>query len=393
MLDKFFKNNNTQYSPLLFLASLWAWWTSVMFFMYLMFLTNHTDLPIPTFDSLKIYFTNFDIIFVLLIIFSAVWILFFAFLHFKLLFWNLSKLKEFKKTKEYEKLKSWNWEVTLMALPLTLAMTLNVSFIIGAVFIPWLWWIVEFLFPFALLWFFLIWILALKIFSEYFIRLIVKWDFDFVSNNNLSQMMAIFAFSMIWVWFAAPAAMSQNLWSSTIWFIFFIFFITIAVFFAILKIIFWFKSIFEHGLSREASPSIWILIPILTLIWISFVRQSHSLENNFDLSHNSTTFFVLTTIIVSLQFMFWYIWYKVMKINWYFKDYLNWDLKSSWSYALICPWVALFVFWFFFLHLGLVKTWVIDKYWVVYFIFLLFFIYIQFITIRTFFKLNKKMFR
>lgn len=386
-----FKNTNTNYSPLLFLASLWAWWTSIMFFMYIMFLTQH-DTAIPTFSTLKNYFVDFDLLYVILIIVSALWILYFAFLHFKLLFWNLKKFKEFKKTEAFWKLKSWNAEVSLMAIPLTLAMSLNVSFIIWAVFIPWLRTIVEYLFPLALLGFFLIWLLALKIFSDYFVRLIVNWDFDFVNNNNLSQMIAIFAFSMVWVGFAAPAAMSHNLVISTIWLIFSIFFITISIFFAVLKIVFWFKSIFEHGISKEASPSFWVIIPFLTLIWISFVRQNHSLEHNFSMENNTWTFFILTTVIISLQLMFWYLWYKIMRSNLYFKEYLYWDKKSPWSYALVCPWVALVVFWFFFLHLWLVKTWLVDKFWFVYFIFLWLLAYLQFITIKTLFILNKKMF-
>jgi hypothetical protein len=55
---------------------------------------------------------------------------FFAFKHFQLLIWNLKKYFELRKTKEFTKLKTSNAEVTLMNLPLTLAMSINVLFMI-----------------------------------------------------------------------------------------------------------------------------------------------------------------------------------------------------------------------------------------------------------------------
>jgi len=386
------KNKELNYSPLLFLASLWAWWISVSFFMYLMFLTKHKKTPIPTFDTIifQFFWENTNIFLKLLIIIAILWILFFAFKHFQMLFWNLKNFLKYKKTKNFLNLKSSNKEVQLMILPLTFAMSVNVLFIIWAVFIPNLWNIIKYLFPFSLLAFWIIWIFALKIFWEYLTRIIDTKSFDFAENNNFSQMIAIFAFAMIWVWFWASAAMSNTKTSAIIWLIWSIFFITITIFFWIIKIILGFKSILKNWINQENSPTLWIIIPILTLIWISFVRQSHSLEHNLHIQMSSWKFFILTTILFSLQIIFWYIWYKVMKKNNYFNDYINWEKKSFWSYALICPWVALVVFWFFFLHLGLVKTWIIQKFGIIYFFLLIPLIYIQIKTIKIFFKLNKK---
>ena len=382
------------YTPVLFLSSLWAWWLSISFFMYLMFMTEHKTL-IPTFDTLSVYFLNSQdssIWIKILIIISIIWILFFAFKHFQLLFWNLKQFFSFKKTEEYKALKSSNQEVSLMAIPLTLAMTINVIFVLWAVFIPKLWTVVEYLFPMALLAFAAVWFLALKIYLEYFSRLILKWDLDFVKNNNLTQMVAVFAFSMIWVWFAAPAAMSHTELTAVIGLIWSIFFITISIVLAILKFILWFKSIFEHWINKEAAPTLWILIPILTLIWISLIRQTHWFNHTFGSQIIAHDNFVLTTVIISLQLFFWFIWYKVMKANNYFEEFVNWDKRSPWSFALICPWVAFFVFWFFFIHIGFVKTWLVEPGSITYFLMLLPLIYIQFITIKVMFKLTKKIF-
>lgn len=45
----------------------------------------------------------------------------------------------------------------------------------------------------------LVGILALAIFGEYFTRILTTSSFDFIQNNNLSQMIAMFAFAMVGV--------------------------------------------------------------------------------------------------------------------------------------------------------------------------------------------------
>ena len=396
-----------EYNPLFLLAALWPGWMSIVFFMYLMFIVprDTKDFVIPTFDSLKIYFTtggNENIAFKILIVLSVLWIMFFAFKHLQLLVWNLKRYFEFKKTKQYEVIKTGNAEVTLMALPLTLAMTINVVFVLWAVFVPGLWWVVDYLFPLAIISFWAVWILALRTFWEYFSRLMIqKWNSDFVDNNSLSQMVSVFAFVMIAVWFAASAAMwnpefmiwNIEVWKITIllWLWGSIFFVTIAIFLSFLKVILGFKAIFKYWLDEVASPTLWIMIPILTLIWITFVRQSHWLHEIWGHTIPST-FIVLTSVIISLQILFWYLGYKVMKANKYFEKFIYGKEKSVWSYALICPWVALVVLGFFFLHLGLVKSGVVPKFGYTYFVFLIPLVYLQFKTIAIMLRLNKKFF-
>jgi len=386
------KKEKTPYSPLFFLASLWAGWTSVMFFMYLMFMTKHPNTPVPTFDSILLNFTDWNLIMKVMIIFSIIWIIFFAFKHIQLLIWNIKKFNKLKKSENYKDFESGNKAVQIMAYPLTLAMTVNVFFILWAVFIPKLWIIVEFLFPGALIAFWLIWIFALRTFGSYMTRLLTTPSFDFVKNNNLWQMLAIFAFTMVWVGFAASAAMSANEITAILWLLGSIFFMTIGIFFGILKVILWFKSILKYWINKEMSPTLWIIIPILTLIWITYIRQSHWLHETFAVHSDKMSSLIFITAIWSLQLIFGYMWRKVMNSNGYFDEYLNWDKKSPWSYALVCPWVALVVLSFFFLHKGLVMNWVVDMFGVAYFIILTPIIYLQFITIRTIFKLNKKMF-
>lgn len=361
-------------------------------------MTEHFNTAIPTFNTLANYLRYYNDLSIwtwysILIILSCFLILFFAFKHFQLLVINITKFLEYKKTKDYEKLKTSNSEVNLMSIPLTFAMSINVLFILWALFVPNLWNVVEYLFPFAILWFLVVWFFALKIFLDYFTRLLLTKSFDFVWNNTLWQMISVFAFAMVWVWFAAPVAMSWVKTTIAVSLIFSLFFITLAFFFWFIKIILWFKSILKQWLDKESSPTLWIIIPVLTLIWISLVRQQHWLHQGFDINIENWTLFVLTTIIFSLQSIFWFMGYKVMKANNYFKDYVSWKKKSASSFSLICPWVALVVFWFFFLHLWFVKNEIFWKFTLMYLLLLLPIMYVQYITVITIFKLNKKFFK
>lgn len=378
-----------KFSPICFLSSLGAGGLSVSFFMYLMFLVPHPNSPMATYDFIIPALLKGDWL-SFVTSFSLAFIIAFAFLHFTLLFWNTKQFFLYKKTKVYQELLSSNSQITLMILPLTYAMTINVCFILGAVFIPGLWGVVEYLFPFALIGFVVIGFFALKIFFEYFSRLLIKGDFDFSKNNNLSQMISIFAFSMVAVGFAAPGAMSHNLIVNSIGIFGALFFASLSLLLIVIKFTIGFKNMFEKGVSLESAPSIWIVIPILTLLGITFIRISFGLEHNYSTPLNKSSLFILTSIILSLQIIFGILGYLVMKRMGYFEKYIESTNKSAISFSLICPGVAFFVFGMFFVNFGLAYNGIISKYSIAYFMFMLPFVYVQIKTIIYFFKLYKK---
>jgi hypothetical protein len=378
-----------KFSPMCFLSSLGAGGLSVSFFMYLMFLVPHPNTPMATYDFIMPALLKGDWL-SFVVSFSLVFIIAFAFLHFKLLIWNTKQYNLYKKTASYQELINSNSQITLMTLPLTYAMTINVCFVLGAVFVPGLWGIVEFLFPFALIGFMVVGYFALKIFLEYFSRLLIKGDFDFSKNNNLSQMISIFALSMIAVGFAAPGAMSHNLVINSIGIFGALFFASLAVLLMFIKLTMGFKDMFEKGLGLEAAPSIWILIPILTLLGITFIRVSFGLEHNYSTPLAKSSLFVFTSIVLSLQIIFGILGYMIMKKMGYFEKYIESSDKSAISFALICPGVAFFVFGMFFVNFGLTYNGIITKYSIAYFIIMIPFIYVQIKTIIYFFKLYKK---
>ena len=378
-----------KFSPMCFLSALGAGGLSVSFFMYLMFLVPHPNTPLATYDFVVSALLKGDWL-SLVTAFSLVFIIAFAYLHFKLLVWNTKQFNLYKKSKNYEDLLNSNSQITLMTIPLTYTMTINVCFILGAVFVPGLWGVVEYLFPFALIAFAIAGYFALKIFINYFTRLLTKGDFDFSKNNNLSQMISIFAFSMVAVGFAAPAAMSHNIIINSIGIFAALFFATIAVLFMFIQITIGFKNMLELGLGLETAPSIWIIIPILTLLGITIIRILFSLEHNFNAPMSKSSLFVLTSIILSLQIVFGILGYIVMKKMGYFEKYIESANRSAISFALICPGVAIMVFGMFFINYGLVFNNIVEKYSIAHFIVIVPFFYIQMKTISYFFKLYKK---
>ena len=378
-----------KYLPTCFLSSLGAGGLSVSFFMYLMFLVPHPTTPMATYDFIMPALMKADWL-SFVISFSLVFIVVFAFLHFKLLIWNTKQFNLYKKTDAYKSLINSNAQISLMTLPLTFAMTINVCFVLGAVFIPGLWGVVEYLFPFALIGFIVVGYFALKIFFEYFSRLLTTGDFDFSKNNNLSQMISIFALSMIAVGFAAPGAMSHNIIVNSIGIFGALFFASLAMLLMLIKLTIGFKNMLEQGLNLEAAPSIWIIIPILTLLGITFIRVSFGLEHNYETPLNKSSLFVFTSFVLSLQIIFGILGYMVMKKMGYFEKFIESNEKSALSFALICPGVAFFVFGMFFVNFGLSFNGIVDKYSLAYFLFMLPFIYIQIKTIIYFFKLYKK---
>lgn len=379
-----------KFNPMCFLASLGAGGLSVSFFMYLMFLVPHKDTPMATFNHIfpeliKGTWLSF------LIALALFGIILFSFFHFKLLIWNTKQFNLYKKSENYKTLITSNAEITLMTIPLTYAMTINVCFVLGAVFVPNLWSIVEYMFPFALLGFVIAGYYALKIVFTYFSRLLVTGDFDFTKNNNLSQMISIFALAMVSVGFAAPGAMSHNIVINALGIFGAIFFGSFAILLLIIKITMGFKNMFEQGISLEASPSLWIILPILTLLGIMMIRVSFGLDHNFDSNMSKSSLFTLTSTILSIQIIFGILGYKVMKMNRYFETYVEEEkTRSSVSFALICPGVAFFVFGMFFINFGLTFNEVIAKYSLTYFLLMIPFIFIQYKTIIYFFKLKRK---
>ena len=351
------------YSPLYFLASLGAGGLAVTFFMYLMFWVPHSGKPVPTFEDISAAFQTGGTPMQAAIIIAVLGIAAMAFLNVKSLIWNLSAFSAFKKTDGYQKLINSNAESTIMAMPLALAMTVNAMFIVGLVFVPGLWSIIEYLFPLALVAFALIAVLAFRILAQFLGRILSQGGiFDVTANNSFAQMLPAFALSMVAVGFSAPAAMSGNTTTVGISLVLSTFIGTAAIVYALIAIFTAFNSMLHHGTAKEAGPTLMVVVPIMTVLGIMFLRQNHGLHATFDIHGSPAETMVFLARLLSIQIVFLMLGMLVLRRQGYFTDFVFGSKTSPGSYALVCPGVALAVMIHFFVNKGLVGAGVIDKF-------------------------------
>lgn len=380
-----------RYSPLFFLSSLGAGGLAVSFFMYLMWMTPRPGQPIPSFSTLVPAFQEGGLAMQAMIVVSLLGFLYFAATHVRLLAWNLRQAAAWKKTEAYAAFRKGNAESQLMVVPLTLAMTVNVAFIAGAVFVPGLWGIAEYLFPFAILAFAAIGAYALSIFSGFLGRVLTEGGFNCAKNNSLGQMLSVFALAMVGVGFSASAAMSHNAVTSAIAFMGAALFVTAALVMGAIMLVLGFRAMMENKADKETAPTLWIVIPFVTVAGIAIYRLNMALMHNFGVEWAPGSVFSYLTFLLSLQLVFGLIGYAVMKRFGYFEHYIAGEGRSPGSFALICPGVALFVFANFFINPGLVGIGLVEAYSPVYFALYLPLVALQLKTIQVYWKLNAKL--
>jgi hypothetical protein len=376
------------FNPQQFLAALGAGGLAISFFLYPMFMVPHPETPMVNFEALQAVFQGQNPLLSTLLAIDLIAVAIFAFVHFHLLVKSLIAYRRYRLSSNYEVLRRSNREVSLMAIPLTLSMSVNVVFVLGSLFIPGLWSVVEWLFPAALVVYALTGLYALRIYGAYFSRLLINGDFNFDENNNLSQLLAIFAFSMIATGLAGPGAMSHSLTVNALGIFGSLFFLSLAALLAVVKLVLGMKSMLRQGISTKSSYTLWILIPILTLFGISVIRITMGLHHGFEAPLSKPGLFVFTSVVFSLEILVGILGYRVMKQLGYFDEYLRGDRRDAGSFALICPGVAFFVFGFFFIIFGLVKNGLVTPMSPGFFLLLAPLIWVQMKTIAVFLKLN-----
>ena len=382
------------YSPLYFLASLGAGGLAVTFFMYLMFWVPHPGQPVPVFEDIMAAFQSGGLPLKAAIGVAVTGIAGFAFLNIKLLVWNLSQLSAFSKTEKFDKLVNSNAETTLLAMPLALAMTVNAMFILGLVFVPGLWGVVEYLFPLALVAFTLIGWIAFRRIGAFLGRVLSEGGvFDVTANNSFAQLLPAFALSMIAVGLAAPAAMSTVPLTVGVSLILSITVGTIAALYAVVAAVLAFNSMLHHGTAKESAPTLMVVVPILTVLGIMMLRQNHGLHTTFEATGAPADNLMMTTMILAVQGVFVALGLLVLRRQGYADAYLRGDGNSPGAYALVCPGVALSVMTHFWINKGLVGAGLVAKFGVAYWAFSGVAIAFQVAMIALVFHLNRRHFR
>ena len=355
------------YSPIYFLAALGAGGITVSFFMFLMFWVAHPNQPVPVFEDIVGAFSTGGTALQAAIVVARVGIAVFAFMNVKSLIWNLRSLSAFKQTPAYDALRHTNAEATLLAMPLALAMTVNALFIVGLVFVPGLWSVVEYLFPAALIAFALIGVLALRMMGAFLGRVLARGGvFDVTAHNSFAQLLPAFSLAMVAVGFAAPAAMSTSSATVAVALMLSTFFGVAAILYTVIAAITAFASMLQHGTARESGPTLMIIVPIVTVLGIMFLRQDHGLHVAFDVHAQPGETMIFLARLLSIQVAFLLLGTVVMRRQGYFSDFVLGSKTSPGSYALVCPAVALSVMVHFFANKGLVAAGAIEKFGVAY---------------------------
>lgn len=366
------------WSALHFLAALGAGGMVVSFFMYFLFWVPHLDKPIPVYEDWMSYLQVAGLHMKGMLILGLVGILLFGWLHFKWLLLNFRQYCLFKADGNMKKIVGTNAHTQLMAMPLTYAMCVNASFIIAVMFIPGLWGIIEYLFPASILIFLMLGIWASRIYLNFFSHVLHHGSFDNTANNSLSQLLPSFAFAMIGVGLAAPAAMSHNNMIVGISYLLSTFFITGSLFLGMINLIIGMNDLFKEGASISSLPTLWIVIPILTTAGIAIMRLSHGLHA-LELGYGASNY-ILLTVIFSIQIMFLLMGWAIMRKMNYFHKLLNQKESGPITLALICPGVAFIVMGHFILNNVMVKSEIISKFGIIYICISFLLIILQFIT-------------
>lgn len=379
------------------LAALGAAGMTASFFFLINYMTVHPGKAFIDFDTLMAsHIAQIDPLSLLIQLYIG-GVIVAATLHFVLLARWLKGFSVFKQSQAYQNLVNSNSEVQLMAIPLTLAMSMNVLFILGALFIPGLFdqitvfgltmQLIDPLFIMAGLYFTAILTLALKIFGNYFLRLI-DGELDFLQNANLSQLLALFSFGMIGVGFGALGFSNiptVAFIGTTLAYIV----IGLTVMLSLIKFVLGFKSMFEHGVTTNATVTLLVPITVIAMIMIGAFRADIGILHALGGDRNSAYHLSLFTIGLGVSLLIGIFALAAMRKKGFFTA-LDQNKTDAGALVMVCPGFSLEALMVLWLSAGLVHSGIVTHGSTVYFMMWTPMLILQWITIRLFFKLLKQ---
>ena len=381
------------WSPLYFLASVGAGGLSVTFFMYLMHWVPHPGRTVPVFEDIAAALGRGEPALTAAITVALLGIAIFGALNLSLLVWNLRKMRGFRASATGQALANSNAQTQMMALPLALAMSINGGFILGLVFVPGLWSVIEYLFPLAMVAFLAVGWLAFRQLGGFIARVTAPGGFDCARNNSFAQMLPAFALAMTGVGLAAPAALSANVTVAGISLIVSGFFLIAAAVIVLVGLVLGLRSILENGVAAEQAPTLMMIVPITTILGILMLRQAHGLEASFGLPMEGAEKMMLLTRLMSVEVLFALFGLTVLTATGYVRRFLTGDAISPGNYALVCPPVAMSVLTQFWINAGLVGAGLIEKFGTAYWALTAIAIVLQALAIALLVFLHRRHFR
>ncbi|NUB45669.1 hypothetical protein GEU84_014820 [Fertoebacter nigrum] len=350
------------WGPQYFLASVGAGGLAVSFFLWLYMWVPHPGQQVPVFEDIASAWGKGDPLQMIMIAVAMTAIAAAAFVNLKLLIWNLGRFSSFRLTPAYDRLRQTNGEAQLTALPLAIAMAINVGFVLGLVFVPGLWGVVEYLFPLAIAAFLVTGLLALAQLGTFYGRVFGTGGFDWAGNNSFSQVMPAFALGMVGVGLSASAAMSANPVTAGAAIVLAVVFLVISALIAMLAVVLGLVSMAQHGTSVEGAPSLTIIVPLMTVLGILTLRVTHGMGAHFDAHAAPGDYLWMLSAFLGVQIAFLLFGVAVLRAQGYLGRFVTGPEVSAGSFGLVCPGVALAVMLQFFINKGLVGAGLIDKF-------------------------------
>lgn len=351
------KTAETTFVPLHGLAALGAGGLTVSLFMWLLFLTPHAGVSVPTFETLEAYAASEDFAWIFVRSIQA-GIAIIAVIHLSLVLWMLKGLAVFRNSPQFTTFWKSHSGLQLMIRPLVLAMMVNVLFILGLVFVPGLWNLREALFPGALFAFFLIAIDAVVLWMDHLSELYMSQPDN--SGSGLAGMFPAFTFAMLSVGFSASAAMSHHKVTAGVGFAGSLILMVFALFIASAHFVVQFPRMMSEGVKPAASGTLWMAIPISTILGIAAFRLLMSAQHVWGVQVGIVPPAAVLLLFMSVQAFFYLLGRAVMNRNsgW---QYLVTESPQAASFSLICPGVGIFVLGMFVVFRALVPLEVVDS--------------------------------
>jgi len=202
-----------------------------------------------------------------------------------------------------------------------------------------------------------------------------------------------FALAMVAVGLSAPAAMSTNAMTVGTALVLSGFFATVATLWIGAALVLALPAILKHGTAREAAPTLMVIVPILTVMGIMALRQSHGLHTTFGAHSTAGETMMFLGRTLSAQIAVLLAGLLVLRRQGYFSQFVFGTKTSPGSYALVCPGVAVSVMIHFFINKGLVDAGVIDKFDTAYWLLTTPALLAQFAMVALVLRLNRQHFR
>ncbi|MDO8882363.1 hypothetical protein [Pseudotabrizicola sp.] len=351
-----------QWSPPYFLSALGAGGIAVTFFLWLYMWVPHPGQPVPIFEDVARAFAIGTPLQQAMIALAYLGLGFFAVQHVRLMIWNLRRYADFKRSPGFAGVQNSNAGAGLFGLPLMLAMTVNVSFSAGLAFVPGLWSVVEYLFPLALMAFAALAVMTLQMMGAHIARLSVAGTFDMTKAGSFLQVQPAFALGMIGVGMSAPAALSTSPTVAGIALVLSTIVLVIAVVWAAVGVILGLLAMLEHGTVAEQIPTLMNIVPLVTVLGILMLRQSHGLHVHFGVHAAPGDDLWFLTALLAVQIGFLGFGLSILKKHDYVARFMTSATPSAGAYGLVCPGVGLSVLLQFWINKALVGAGLLAKF-------------------------------